>query len=126
MYCKKCGQQISEDCQFCPYCGEPQFNRDPENGNPYLESTSKERKQYGMIEKNNLALAGFIVALIGLITMSFVIQVVGLILSIMGWRRRENFNEYNRLGRIGVILAIIGLAIWFVLFLVVFIILLVG
>ncbi|MCD8204004.1 MAG: zinc-ribbon domain-containing protein [Coprobacillus sp.] len=125
MYCKKCGQQISEDSQFCPYCGEPQFNRDPENGNPYLESTSEQRRKDGMIEKNNLGLAGFIVSLIGLVSLGLVILIIGLVLSYMGYKRREQFNEYNKLARIGIILGIIGIAIWLIVVIIVAVIIVV-
>jgi len=31
VYCKMCGRQLSDDYQFCPYCGERNLNNSPSN-----------------------------------------------------------------------------------------------
>ncbi len=116
MYCNKCGAQISEDAQFCPFCGEPQFNRDFETGNTYRETTPEERKKYGQATKNNLGLAGFVVSLVGLVSVSFALAVIGLVLSTIGYRRRDQYSDYNKLARAGMIIGIIVLVIWLILF----------
>ncbi|MCD8204679.1 MAG: zinc-ribbon domain-containing protein [Coprobacillus sp.] len=118
MYCKKCGGQISEDAQFCPYCGEPQFNRDSQTGNTYRETTPEERKKYGQSSKNYLGLAGFIVSLVAIVFMGLVVAIVGLVLSLVAYRRRNQYSDYNTLAKAGVIIGIVALAIWLIVFIV--------
>lgn len=66
MYCRKCGQEIADDSNVCPYCGERVVFADSEARPTYNQT-------------NGMAIAGFITA--------FISPIFGLIFGIIGLKR---------------------------------------
>ena len=66
MYCRKCGQEIADDSNVCPYCGERVVFTDNEVTQNYKQT-------------NGMAIAGFIT--------SFLSPILGLIFGIIGLKR---------------------------------------
>lgn len=108
MYCTKCGAQVRDGDKFCPSCGaalnsspayidpfEPQTNYNP----PPVQQPQNQWQQTAPTEENSMAILGFIFA--------FIFPIVGLILSIMGLKKRQ----YHGLAVAGVVISIITIVI---------------
>lgn len=109
MYCTKCGAQVHDGDRFCPSCGaalnsspayidpfEPQTNYNP----PPVQQPQNQWQQTAPTEENSMAILGFIFA--------FIFPIVGLILSIMGLKKRQ----YHGLAVAGVVISIISIIIY--------------
>lgn len=79
MFCKNCGKQIPDGAHVCPYCGRS-------TGTPPPSTKIK--------GTNTLAIVGFV--------FSFLFALVGLICSIIGFNRS---NDYENGGNRGLALA---------------------
>lgn len=75
MYCSYCGKQVDEEANFCSYWGK-NFQIIQQNN---IQSTPINPVSNGM------AIAGFVLGLLGLLTSGYVVifQILGLILSII-------------------------------------------
>ena len=95
MYCKRCGKEISDGSLVCHYCGSSQTSI------RHYETKS-----------NTVALVGFI--------FSFLISIVGLICSIIGYKRADEcYGHRKTLALWGIIISIftaIGEMLWFIYF----------
>ena len=83
MFCYNCGCQINEKDTFCPYCG-------------------KNNKLINNIANNtykSISITGFV--------LSFLIGIVGLILSLIGYRKSnaENQENYKKLSFAGFLIS---------------------
>lgn len=96
MYCKKCGQQIDDDAVVCVHCG---------TATDKFTATTTPVVQHK--ESNVLAIVGFI--------FSFYIAIVGLICSIIGYRKaKQEGLEYGGLALAGIIISAVSMAIAFI------------
>ena len=99
MYCKNCGSVIDDNAAVCPHCGVVA------NREKLVQSEEK---------TNTLAVVGFI--------LSFFIAIAGLICSIIGYR---NASQYHGKGK-GMALAGIIISTISIVFIVIYIIILIG
>ena len=113
-YCKYCGKELQADAIFCSMCGRPQGNvpihhpavqivQHPVYGQPYITSAyqqpqptmasvSNDSSTTVVVEgsrSNSMGVAGFIIALIGLIFcwvpgVNFILWFLGLVFSFVG------------------------------------------
>lgn len=56
MYCKKCGKQISDDANFCKYCGTEFVKKETVNGQTVVKKIKQEKK---LKNKNAIVSIGF-------------------------------------------------------------------
>lgn len=120
MFCKYCGSAVDENATFCPKCGKnlresapppsAPYNNQPYNQNNYGNQPGyNQNNQYPRpaTKENPLALVGFI--------FSFFIALVGLICSILGYRKAVNEGaEYKNLALAGIIISAVSMAIAFI------------
>lgn len=93
MYCKNCGQQLGDQAVVCVHCGAAT--------DKYTTTTTSHVKPR---ETNVLAIIGFI--------FSFNSAIVGLICSIIGYRKaKQEGLEYGGLALAGIIISAVNMAI---------------
>lgn len=87
MFCKNCGREINDNSVVCPHCGVQvgKFNFDEHS------------------EGNTLAIVGFV--------FSFLIAIVGLICSILGYNNAKRGAPYKNLALAGIIISIVSMAL---------------
>ena len=106
MYCKKCGQQMDDSAKQCPKCGVVTDNF----WNASKSGAGRSPAYTHQEEKNTVAVVGFVFA--------FLIALVGLICSIIGFRRAKNEGlERGGLALAGIIISVINMVLGFILFL---------
>lgn len=94
MYCNNCGKEIDNKAAVCPYCGVVA------NKNALSQSSEN--------QTNVLAIVGFI--------FSFFIAIVGLVCSIIGYKKSAELNGNGRgLALAGIIISAIEIALFAVL-----------
>lgn len=90
MYCKNCGKEINDNAAICPFCGVVV------NKNALAQNSEN--------QTNVLAIVGFI--------FSFLIAIVGLICSIIGYKKAPELNGNGKgLALAGIIISAIGIGI---------------
>ena len=62
MYCKKCGKEISDDANFCKYCGTKFIKKEKVNGKTIVKEMTEEKKL-----KNKNALISIVFAIIAFV-----------------------------------------------------------
>ena len=94
MFCKNCGQEVDGNAVVCPHCGV----------------------QVGKIETpaNNTNTDGNTIAIVGFV-FSFLIALVGLICSIMGYKNAKQGAPYKGLALAGIIISVAEMALSFLL-----------
>ena len=93
MYCYKCGQQIYDNTNVCPYCGAVQP--------VHATAENQYRSQY-----NLMGIIGFALSCISLLVNPYgIFAITGIILSIIGLVNSRKRNEN------GQIFAVLGIAI---------------
>ncbi|MDE7084798.1 MAG: zinc ribbon domain-containing protein [Clostridia bacterium] len=91
MFCKNCGREISDNAVVCPNCG--------------VQVKAMSNSSNG---ENTIAIVGFV--------FSFLIALVGLICSIMGYKKAVNEGApYKGLALAGIIISIISMVFGFIL-----------
>ena len=123
MYCRHCGSKVGDNDMVCANCGalteygERVANHDaipPENnanainpdGNYYYAPENAGYRPRENQKSNSMALAGFIC--------SFFVSLVGLILSIIGYRKsKERTGEGRGLAIAGIIISIVSMVLSF-------------
>ena len=73
MFCPKCGKEIMDEAVICPHCGC---------------ATNSKADSVKEQETNVLAIVGFI--------LSFFVPLVGLILSIIGYKKAPEYNNSGK------------------------------
>ncbi len=131
MYCRNCGKQIDDNAVVCPECGAktgvPEQRPAAETPRAYCKNCGKEVDPKAVVcphcgvqinaqkEKkpvNSLGIAGFIVSLVSVIAGStFVVPLVGLILSAIGVAQREKYSS-SGFATAGLIISIVTLVFW--------------
>lgn len=87
MYCKNCGREIDDNAAVCPYCGVAVA--------PWKQETAVK-------QSNTIAVVGFI--------FSFLIALVGLICSIIGFRNAPQCGGKGRgLALAGIIISVLNM-----------------
>lgn len=92
MFCKNCGREISENAAVCPHCGV-QVGR-LSNG--------------GETEGNVIAIVGFVFA--------FLVPIVGLICSIIGYNKAKAGAPYKGLALAGIIISVVDIGLSIMVF----------
>lgn len=92
MFCKNCGREISDNAAVCPHCGV-QVGR-LSNG--------------GETEGNVIAIVGFVFA--------FLVPIVGLICSIIGYNKAKAGAPYKGLALAGIILSVVDIGLCILVF----------
>ena len=122
MFCKKCGNQLSEKDNFCTKCGY-QVNEVAEEKAAAVESTvevapveveaSAPVASVVVEEKKKMSgksVAGFIVSLAGLFVSPIICGIIGIILSIKGMKQTKSGELRGRgLAIAGLVLGIISI-----------------
>ncbi len=93
MYCKHCGQYVSDVAQTCPHCGAA------------MNDTQTQKEQYSsniIPQTNSMAIAGFV--------LSFFVAIAGLICSIIGYKRAATYGSGKGLATAGIIISGFALA----------------
>lgn len=85
MFCKNCGQTIDDNAVVCPHCG-----------------VQVAQVKSGSSEGNGMAVAGFVLFFFGACF-------IGLILSIIGFKRAKNGADHRGLAIAGIVLNAIEL-----------------
>jgi len=121
MFCNQCGRGLTAEDKFCVGCGMKNSTLDNTSntsnmGDSFgqsqpLSPTMGGQDAFGRSthqQKNTMATAGFICAIIGLFIP--VLEILGLIFSIIGLRRSKQLGGAGRgLAIAGIVLAIIGI-----------------
>ncbi len=95
MYCRNCGKEIDDNAVVCVHCGTPTDN--------FTTSTVSNDKPK---ETNVLAIVGFV--------FSFLVALVGLICSILGYRKaKQEGLGYSGLALAGIIISAVSMALAF-------------
>ena len=128
MYCKKCGRQLEEGLEICPYCGA-----DIKTGKVYgeKEKAPKEKKpvkyKYNSNEKGTglYSIMGFIFSLTGVSIFPLIGSIIGMVLSCLGLKETsKNGADYYKLAVAGLIISLISLILYcaFIVFVVLMIV----
>lgn len=118
MYCKKCGKEIADETDVCPHCGAAARILPKEEAVDEGVNYNKNRKHIIRSDEGNcrrtneMAIAGFICALVSPLTEIFLVAimfgVLGLIFSIVGMKQCQERNESGYgLAKAGAIIAVI-------------------
>ena len=132
MYCYKCGKQLQDDDNFCPYCGAKVKHDDAYDGEinenasrDYISDNdiffgdkiksedrnnanranaqSQHFQQANIKEANGIGIAGFIC--------SFLVPILGLILSIIAYEKLKKMGASTKMATWGIIIAIASLVL---------------
>ncbi len=96
MFCPKCGKEIMNEAVICPHCGC---------------ATRTGANSVGEQKTNIFAIVGFI--------LSFFIHLVGLILSIIGYKKAQEYNNSGKsLALAGIIISVIGMVLTIIYFII--------
>lgn len=92
MFCKNCGQEISNDSVYCPYCGAKIAQSTPTPTQPATKQTS-------------------MLAVVGLV-LSFFMPLIGLICSIVARKKcREENLEGGTLALVGIVISALSIGL---------------
>ena len=108
MFCKNCGQEVSENAVICPYCGVATSNM------PAQDS-------YKLPRTNGFGIAGFAVGLVGMFGGNFLYLIPGilaLVFSIVGMVQMKKCTSCNGLAIAGLVISIISFIIWLIIWIV--------
>ena len=94
MFCKHCGKELNDQAVICPHCGVQVGNFI----NPNQDNTNNGNKS-----DNILAIVGFVFA--------FLVPIVGLICSILGYKQAKNGAPYKNLDYSGIIVSAVALGL---------------
>lgn len=92
MFCKNCGNEVSDNAVVCPRCG--------------VQIKAMDNKS--QTGENTIAIVGFV--------FSFLIALVGLICSIMGYKKSVNEGApYKGLALAGIIISVVSMVLSFII-----------
>lgn len=110
MFCKNCGKEIDDKAAICIYCGVATDNMPKDEGRVLKKGV------------NGLAIAGFVLALVGLFGGNYLFlipSIVGLPLSIVGMVKIRS-HTCGGLAIAGLIINLISFAIWLLVWIMAF------
>lgn len=113
MYCRHCGKEIDDKAVICIYCGVPTDNMNSNVTNP--EPADK--------KINGLALAGMIVGIVGAVGGNYLFcipSIVGLILSIIGYKMVKTCKSGKGFAIAGIIVSAVSLFFWILIWVLAF------
>ncbi len=89
MFCRKCGAEIAEDTKFCQYCGaEIAANEQPSQ----VETPSVAPVQQAKVKFSGLAIAGFVLSLVGTIIFGIPCGILGIIFTSISFKEIATKN----------------------------------
>lgn len=99
MYCKNCGSQIDDNAVACPHCGV---------------ATSRVAAAADYCDRSNtIAIVGFV--------FSFLIAIVGLVCSIIGYKAAKNEGkDHGGLALAGIIISAVSMGLYVLLMIIIF------
>ena len=98
MFCKNCGQEVDDNAVVCPHCG--------------VQVGKIETPASTNTEGNTIAIVGFV--------FSFLIALVGLICSIMGYKNAKNNGApYKGLALAGIIISAVSMGLTALIYIIV-------
>ncbi|MCD8204598.1 MAG: zinc-ribbon domain-containing protein [Coprobacillus sp.] len=101
MKCPKCGKEISDESEYCPYCGA---RAEPAVGSEYHYHNREEEE----IRRNQFGMWGFVFSIVALfISMYLVVPALGIVLSAIGVAKKNKYDQWNKLATAGLIISII-------------------
>lgn len=100
MFCKNCGKEINDNAVVCPNCGVATENMAKNNSAP------------APAQKNSMAIAGFVLALLGFNVISLILSIVGLSYS----KRPEYAGDGKGFAIAGIVLSCIYIAFFIILY----------
>lgn len=102
MVCKNCGTQYDDRFVACPLCGAPKT---------FPVAYQQQPPQPVQADSNGMAIAGFILSLLGFLTvgMSFILQLLGLIFSCLGLSKAKKLYGRNKgISIAGIVLGVLA------------------
>ena len=113
-FCVECGKELKDDEKFCPSCGTKTDEPVAEESTPITSVTVTSTTPTTSGGNNDIAIAGFICALLGL-------NIVGLILSGIGLANASKCGDKNKgLALAGVIISCIRLVLTIIIIIIYF------
>ncbi len=97
MFCKNCGKEIDDNAIVCPNCGVQVKSIEAPQNNANTNS-------------NTIAIVGFV--------FSFLIALVGLICSIMGYKNAKQGAPYKGLALAGIIISAVSMGLSVLLYII--------
>ena len=99
MFCKNCGKEIDDNAVVCPNCGVA-TEKMAANTTP------------APAQKNSMAIAGFVLALLGFNLIALILSIVGLTNS----KKPEYAGDGKGFAIAGIVISCITTAIWIIVF----------
>lgn len=96
MFCKNCGKQLADSERFCPHCGTS-TDKGATDGSSIAQPRSE----------NVIAIVGFV--------FSFLMSLVGLICSIVGYKNSKRGGDHGGLAVAGIIISAVSIGITIIL-----------
>ncbi|MDE7463723.1 MAG: zinc ribbon domain-containing protein [Clostridiales bacterium] len=109
MFCKNCGTQMNDNAAFCPNCGAAANGQPAQPAQPAQPQT----------QNNPVAQEGNTIAIVGFI-FSFLIALVGLICSIVGYNNAKKGAPYKGLALAGMIISIVSMVLALIMTIVIY------
>lgn len=101
MFCKNCGKEINDDAVICPNCGVQ------------VRQFQNEKDVRAQSNENTIAVVGFV--------FSFLIAIVGLICSIVGFKNAvKEGAPHKGLALAGIIISAVSMVLAFIIYIAVF------
>ncbi|MBQ9805071.1 MAG: DUF4190 domain-containing protein [Clostridia bacterium] len=110
MNCKNCGTELSEGTPFCTSCGTPTEEE------PTVQKTSVAEKDAPAVKKYaGKAIAGFVLALVGIVVAAIPCGILGLVFSALAMKITETAQYKGRgLAISGLVISIIDIVLGFI------------
>lgn len=106
MFCRYCGTQLKDDAVFCHNCGAAVNGQTPPSAHHTNQPTYQQPIQQQPATTNNensIAIVGFV--------FSFLIAIVGLICSIVGYNNSKKGAPYGGLALAGIIISAVSMGL---------------
>lgn len=106
MFCRNCGTQLKDDAMFCHNCGTAVNGHTPPPVQPQQYQAPYQAPYQSPANSqidNTIAIVGFV--------FSFLIAIVGLICSIVGYNNAKRGAQYGGLALAGIIISIVSMGL---------------
>ena len=116
-FCTNCGTKLDDGVKFCTSCGKATESDTISNNNQPVNNTTNVTVNNGGEKKTNgLAIAGFVMSIVSVFLCCGILNVPGLILSIVGLVKAKDYNGDGKgLAIAGIIISAIVIVIGIIL-----------